>query len=150
MTKFSEQPGFIPPYQDAETLADHLCISVRTIDEWTKIGRLPPPRVQHGDIRLWKWADVSRCQPKAIQQGFIYFLRCGPFVKIGFTKSLQTRLRTHRTSNPMPITVLHTMPGNRADEANLLLKFAHLKHHGEWFNATPKLLNFIKSLVRGT
>jgi predicted site-specific integrase-resolvase len=57
--KFSEQPGFIPPYQDAETLADHLCISVRTIDEWTKIGRLPPPRVKHGK-RLWKWRDVEK------------------------------------------------------------------------------------------
>jgi predicted site-specific integrase-resolvase len=57
--KFSEQPGFIPPYQDAETLADHLCISVRTIDEWTKIGRLPPPRVRVGK-RLWKWKDVER------------------------------------------------------------------------------------------
>jgi predicted site-specific integrase-resolvase len=59
MTKFSEQPGFIPPYQDAETLADHLCISVRTIDEWTKIGRLPPPRVKAGK-RLWKWKDVEK------------------------------------------------------------------------------------------
>ena len=145
-----------PPYQDIEVLSEHLSVTRRTIDEWVKVGRLPPPRVQHGAIRLWKWADVPadcrpkfHCQPRAVK-GFVYFLRCEQFVKIGFTESLRRRLADHKTSNPMPITVLHTMPGTMADEAKLLLKFAHLKHRGEWFNATPGLLNFIKSLVRGT
>jgi hypothetical protein len=40
-------------------LAEHLSLAPRTIDEWTKIGKLPAPRVRSGK-RLWKWKDVEQ------------------------------------------------------------------------------------------
>lgn len=135
-----------PPYQDIEVLAEHLSLTPRTIDEWTKIGKLPAPRVVVDGTKLWKWADVVACQPKLARQGTIYFLRCEQFVKIGFTQALSTRLRSLEGANPMPISVIHTMPGGVDDEASLLLKFAHLKHRGEWFAATQEILDFIADL----
>ena len=50
--------GFIPPYQDLRTLAEHLCLGESTIEEWVKLGRLPYPVTNKGK-RLWRWKDVE-------------------------------------------------------------------------------------------
>lgn len=57
--RYSDRPGFIPPYQDVETLSAHISIAPRTIDEWVKLGKLPAPKVRGGK-RLWSWAEVKR------------------------------------------------------------------------------------------
>jgi hypothetical protein len=49
-----------PPYQDIETLCEHLSISPSTVDAWVKIGKLPQPKVRGDGKRLWKWAEVER------------------------------------------------------------------------------------------
>jgi predicted site-specific integrase-resolvase len=49
-----------PPYQDIDTLCAHLSISPRTVEEWMRVGKLPPPKVNDGK-RLWKWIEVERC-----------------------------------------------------------------------------------------
>jgi excisionase family DNA binding protein len=48
-----------PPWQDISTLCEHLCISVTTVEVWTKQGILPPPRMRGGK-RMWRWAEVDR------------------------------------------------------------------------------------------
>lgn len=48
-----------PPYQDLATLAAHLCMSERGVEEWVKVGRLPPPKTNKGK-RLWKWKEVEK------------------------------------------------------------------------------------------
>jgi predicted site-specific integrase-resolvase len=58
MTKFSEQPGFIPPWQDISTLCANICLSEATVDVWVKSGLLPPPR-HRGGKRMWKWTEVE-------------------------------------------------------------------------------------------
>jgi len=47
-----------PPWMDAATLAEHICVSVSTIEAWVKQGILPPPR-KPGGKRLWQWAEVE-------------------------------------------------------------------------------------------
>lgn len=47
-----------PPWQDTVTLAAHLSVSTRTIDNWVAQGILPPPR-SRGGKRLWKWSEVD-------------------------------------------------------------------------------------------
>jgi excisionase family DNA binding protein len=49
--------GFIPPYQDIETLAEHLSVSVRTIERMVKARELPAP-IERGGKRLWRWSGV--------------------------------------------------------------------------------------------
>jgi hypothetical protein len=51
--------GFIPPYQDLATLAEHLTLGESTIENWVKLGKLPPPVTREGK-RLWRWKDVER------------------------------------------------------------------------------------------
>ena len=51
--------AYPPPYQDIGTLAAHLCVSENTVDNWVKLGQLPPPR-RIGGKRLWSWAKVCK------------------------------------------------------------------------------------------
>lgn len=51
--------GFIPPFMDIGTLAEHLCISTGTIENWVRMGYLPPSR-KVGGKRLWRWQEVER------------------------------------------------------------------------------------------
>ena len=52
--------NYPPPFQDAQVLAQHLCISVRTIEEWVKLGILPPPIQPTAGKRLWQWKVVEK------------------------------------------------------------------------------------------
>ena len=47
-----------PPWQDKETLAAHLCVSVWTIENWEEKGIIPPAR-KHGGKLMWKWSEVD-------------------------------------------------------------------------------------------
>jgi len=48
-----------PPFMDLATLAEHICASESTIENWVKLGIFPPPRKQGGK-RLWEWKAVQR------------------------------------------------------------------------------------------
>jgi hypothetical protein len=50
--------NYPPPYQDIDTLCQHICVSPTTVDLWVKSGKLPPPKVRDGK-RLWKWKEVE-------------------------------------------------------------------------------------------
>lgn len=55
MTKTLPYP---PPWQDAPTLAQHLSISLHTIENWVAAGWLPPGRQRGGKV-MWKWSEVD-------------------------------------------------------------------------------------------
>jgi excisionase family DNA binding protein len=43
---------------DVVTLAEHLSVSVRTIERMVKARELPAP-IERGGKRLWRWKDVD-------------------------------------------------------------------------------------------
>lgn len=47
-----------PPFQDRQTLAQHLCMGETTIDEYVVAGLLPRPRKGRG-TPLWDWDEVK-------------------------------------------------------------------------------------------
>lgn len=47
-----------PPFMDLPTLAAHVCLSERAVEEWVRDGRLPPPKTHKGK-RLWRWKEVE-------------------------------------------------------------------------------------------
>jgi predicted DNA-binding transcriptional regulator AlpA len=55
MTKPLSYP---PPWQDTMTLAQHICVSASTIENWVASGILPPPRKRGGKL-MWKWSEVD-------------------------------------------------------------------------------------------
>jgi hypothetical protein len=54
-----KQLPYPPPWQDASTLCAHICISEGTLDNWVRLGLLPPPK-PIGGKRMWKWTEVER------------------------------------------------------------------------------------------
>jgi hypothetical protein len=55
MTKVLPYP---PPWQDTMTLAQHICVSPSTIENWVAAGILPPPRKRGGKL-MWRWSEVD-------------------------------------------------------------------------------------------
>lgn len=75
--------------------------------------------------------------------GFIYFIRCGEFVKIGFSKVPDVRFRALETASPHPITLAAKHPGTEKDEAALHLLLSEHHHRREWFRSCPQIEGII-------
>lgn len=77
----------------------------------------------------------------------IYFIQADGIghIKIGFTdgEDASSRLATLQTGSPVPLRVLHTMPGTLEDEKNLHRRFASAGVGGEWFKPTSEMLALI-------
>ncbi len=64
---------------------------------------------------------------------FVYFLRCGDWVKIGFSTDPTRRVREITTKVPYEITTLLTVPGTMQDEKRLHRALERFRINGEWF-----------------
>lgn len=73
--------------------------------------------------------------------GFVYFLRCGDFVKIGFSAQPKRRLRHLQTATPFDFELLGMHPGLRWQEQQLHKIFASLRHRHEWFRVDQTILD---------
>ncbi len=98
---------------------------------------LERPDLADNADRLPYWA------PTATPTGWVYFIRVGDLVKIGYSRSLQQRFYARQPSD-----VLHLEPGTMTDERRCHIAFAHLRVEGELFRPDPDLLTFIGDLQR--
>jgi Meiotically Up-regulated Gene 113 (MUG113) protein len=80
---------------------------------------------------------------------YIYFISNGELVKIGRAIDVLKRLQSMQTSSAEPLTVLATFIGNVELEHLIHRRFASDRLKGEWFNATPDLMRFIKRRQAG-
>jgi predicted DNA-binding transcriptional regulator AlpA len=55
----SDALPYPPPFQDLQTLSEHISTGESTIENWVKQGMFPPPK-KIGGKRLWRWKDVER------------------------------------------------------------------------------------------
>jgi len=87
--------------------------------------------------------------------GPVYFMRCGPYIKIGYSVDPHTRLNQLRNGDKTKcpdgidrkaIVLVKTEPGGRDREYELHQQFKHLHHWGEWFTEAPELTAYIESL----
>lgn len=83
---------------------------------------------------------------------FVYFIlnRDSNAIKIGWAKNVTTRLAELQTASPVKLELLQTIQLASSTEAQSLEKqlhnhFAHLRMQGEWFQADPKLYEFIEN-----
>jgi hypothetical protein len=77
------------------------------------------------------------------EQARVYFIAGAGLIKIGITTNLTSRIRAIRNSSPVPLELLGSVPGTTHIENRAHQKFAHLRRHGEWFEDTPELREFI-------
>lgn len=78
----------------------------------------------------------------------VYFIQHGNtdgLIKIGYSGNIPQRIKHIEALSPLPITLLGWMPGGASKEFELHKQFAGHKHHGEWFNPDPEILNFIEA-----
>jgi hypothetical protein len=74
----------------------------------------------------------------------IYFLRAGPFVKIGYTDSLRTRLNDLQVGCPYRQELVATMPGPPATEAALHDLADNHAYRAEWFHYRGDLKRWLE------
>ena len=88
-----------------------------------------------------KWAE----EDESSQVYFMHAKNLG-LVKIGFSKNVERRLTTLQTSCPDELELLKTIPGGRSVEEELHSRFEDYRQTGEWFKASPELIQYISSL----
>lgn len=79
----------------------------------------------------------------------VYFVQADAsgLIKIGTSGNSDKRIGNLRGANGSTLTVLAIIrPADRAVEQALHERFAEARHHGEWFNPVPELLEFIEQL----
>lgn len=79
----------------------------------------------------------------------IYFMHAPEVgrIKIGFSRCWQNRFLEFLVASPTMLDVLVVAEGAIQQEQALHRIFARSRHYGEWFNATPDLLDFCRLLA---
>jgi hypothetical protein len=77
--------------------------------------------------RIAQWREASRPEPA------VYFVKCGEFIKIGWSESWYSRIQRMKVDNPDHIEVLLVIGRPKIFEKTMHRKFAELRHRGEWF-----------------
>lgn len=80
-------------------------------------------------------------------EGYLYFMRAGPFVKIGFATDIRRRVAELQTGCPFELDLLCLIHGQPADELRLHSRFDHLRERKEWFRLEDDLRELIDVLL---
>lgn len=78
----------------------------------------------------------------------VYFIQAvtGGLIKIGVARDPGQRLAEIQRMCPVPLRIVGSIPRvGHAGEADLHKRFAASRRHGEWFEATPELCDYIRA-----
>ena len=84
--------------------------------------------------------------PKRHGDRSVYFIQPvdGGRIKIGVSGNPEIRLRDLQTGSPVDLRIIALIPDAApGTEPALHVRFAHARAHGEWFDPTPDLLDYI-------
>lgn len=91
--------------------------------------------------------DTPLTQPRSRDvHGFVYFIRAGDAIKIGFSIHPIKRVDELQIGNPEELELLGAFGGTERDEKALHADFSHLEIRSEWFRAEQELLDFIEEV----
>lgn len=83
---------------------------------------------------------------RAVALDYVYFIQCEQFVKIGRASDVEARLRGLQKTMPFTLRLLATEEGGEPRETDLHVRFAALRHRGEWFRLEGALESHIRAL----
>lgn len=77
--------------------------------------------------------------------GYVYFLRSGPYVKIGKTTNLDERIKTLRIQLPFEVELVHAVEcrDHHEVESSFHEMFKDHRVNGEWFEMPNERFNYI-------
>jgi hypothetical protein len=87
--------------------------------------------------------ERSICAKTEPTKGYVYFIRAGDRIKIGFSRTPNVRLKTLQTANGDRLELLKVIPGSYDLESSLQAQFRQFRTIGDWFHASPELLSYI-------
>jgi len=81
----------------------------------------------------------------------VYFVqsRLGGPIKIGLTTQLNQRLKQLQNESPIPLQIVGALRGDEKVEAAIHERFRKLRLHGEWFEPSTELVEFIRQIGVG-
>ncbi len=79
--------------------------------------------------------------------GYVYFLRCGDTVKIGFSKSVPKRVKSLSAATPHETEIVKVIPGTTQTERYFHAHFSAYRQKGEWFRLEGELAAFLAMQV---
>lgn len=79
-----------------------------------------------------------------LNPGYVYFIRQGGWVKIGYSKDPESRLRDLQVASPTKLKLLRAEPGSPESERSYHDRFAALRGSGEWFMLLGELRDMLK------
>lgn len=124
--------------------------------EWRFLTVLDPKRlaVAKASLELYQQEIELRGQPPIEHKldrsttRYVYFARRGPIVKIGIATNPHERMRALETGAGAPVQLLGAIVGTAELEKSVHQQFRAHRVHGEWFNAVPAILEYIR--IRAT
>jgi hypothetical protein len=97
-------------------------------------------KVVHLTSELERQKQPPKAKKPVPQDGVIYYLRVGSYIKIGWASVLTKRMKAY----PPDSVLMATEPGTRKDESALHRKFAvHRTHGREWYALVPPIMEHI-------
>jgi hypothetical protein len=92
--------------------------------------------------------DWSKPLPPAKERGYVYFMQAQESlrVKIGYARDPTARLQMVRTHCPEPVGLTGAIPHPNPSwlEADIHKHFAALRLHGEWFESSPEMVEWVE------
>lgn len=78
--------------------------------------------------------------PAPREAGFVYFIggKRG-FIKVGWAKDVEKRLKALQTGSPTPLRILVAVPGSCQLERDYHDRFRSSRRHGEWFERSAEI-----------
>lgn len=160
-------------YVDADAVCKALSMGVKSLMRMIDAGEFPRPFSFSRNIKRWHVDDI-RCfiwlhfqmkprmgrpdheaMNRAVQvakdrrdegDGFVYFIRGGEFIKIGYAKNVQNRIAGLQTNCPYELKLVYSMPGTFQTEVGLHRRFKAHATSGEWFRWCDEIAEFIESM----
>lgn len=108
----------------------------------------------HGKYRPRTSVHIERMGRRRKRKGSasqVYFILASVtnMLKIGTTEQyVGRRLRALQTGSPERLAIIATIPGDCTLERELHKRFVGYRQHGEWFEFTGELAEYVRSLQK--
>lgn len=88
--------------------------------------------------QIARWREDNRPEPA------VYFVKCGEFIKIGWSENWHSRIKRLNVDNPHSIEILLVLGRPKIFEKTMHRQFAEMRHRGEWFRDHPDIRAYIE------
>ena len=149
----------LTPLLTIKEAAETLGVGEQSVRRYIRDGELRAARLSDRIIRIqphhleeFRERGKKQAEPETPKQNGeprVYFIRSGEFVKIGFSRNIQYRMKHLQIGNPIALELLFQMLGTEGDENYLHMVLSGQNHRHEWFRLTERIKQLIEDLMDG-